>query len=160
MAAALTYALYGAGLGGMVGLMKMAKDKFLPPSAPTRTDSEFQQHPHIALDPVVVEALQRFRAYQRLCPREYDALVDNLNLLIGLQVTINGGHIESYYAYRATTYATNIKMALTRAKSRVRNVSVPHWDVDEASVLQIADDYLYNITQDVNQHMMSSRSVP
>ena len=39
-------------------------------------------------------------------------------------------------------------------KTKTRNVSVPSWDVDDASVRQIADDYLFNISQDVNQYML------
>lgn len=154
----LTYALVGAGIGGVIGLLKATKDKFIPATPPSTNSNDFQQYSSISLDPVVVEALSRFQTYKHLCSQEYEIILENLNGLIGMQVSINSGKIESYYAYRATSYATNIKMALGRAKTCVRNVSVPHWDVDEASIIQIADDYLYNITQDVNQHMLSSRT--
>ena len=154
----LTYALVGAGIGGAIGLLKATKDKYMPSTQPSVNENDYQRYPNIPLDPVVMEALSRFKTYKDLCPQEYETILENLNGLIGMQVSINSGKIESHYAYRATTYATNIKLALGRAKTRVRNVSVPHWDVDEASILQIADDYLYNITQDVNQHMLSSRT--
>lgn len=156
----LTYALIGAGIGGTIGLIKATKDKLMPsvPEASSASLSDYKNYPNIALDPVVLEALGRFQTYKHLCSQEYETILQNLDRLIGTQVTINSGKIESSFAYRATSYSTNIKLALARAKTRVRNVSVPHWDVDEASILQIADDYLYNITQDVNQYTISNRS--
>lgn len=156
----LTYALVGGAIGGAIGLLKATKDRYMPQvfTPPSATNADYHKYPNILLDPVVVEALSRFQTYKHLCPQEYETILENLNGLIGMQVAINSGKIESYYAYRATSYATNIKLALNRAKTRARNVSVPHWDVDEASILQLSDDYLYNITQDVNQHMLSSRT--
>jgi hypothetical protein len=156
----LTYALIGAGIGGTIGLLKVTKDKFMPSAPETSASlSDYKNYPNISLDTVVLEALGRFQAYKHLCPQEYDTILQNLDRLIGTQVTINSGKIESSFAYRATSYATNIKLALSRAKTKVRNVSVPHWEVDEASILQIADDYLYNITQDVNQYTISNRII-
>lgn len=156
----LTYALVGASIGGALGLLKATKDKYMPDviSSSSSGSSDYASRPNILLDPVVVEALSRFQTYKSLCPKDYEIILDNMNQLIGLQVSINQGKIESFYSYRATSYATNIKMALGRAKLLVRNVSVPHWDVDESSILSLADDYLYNITQDVNQYMLSHRS--
>jgi hypothetical protein len=148
-------------VGGVIGLLKATKDKYMPPTViNTQQTHEFQRHPNVLLDTVVMEALSRFQTYKGIIPREYDTIVDNLDKLIGIQVSINEGKIESYYPFRATTYVTNIQTALNHAKSKIRNVAVPHWDVDETSIRQIADDYLYNITQDVNQNMLSYRSPP
>ena len=153
-----TYALIGAGIGGLWGVLNVARSRWNA-SSPSSVSpvQEYAQHPNIALDPVVVEALSRFKTYKDIIPREFSTIVDNLDRLIGLQVSINQGKIESYYSFRATTYVTHIQTALNAAKSKVRNVSVPHWDVDESSIQQIADDYLYNITQEVNEYMLSNR---
>lgn len=157
----LMYALIGAGVGGTIGLLKVAKDKLMPSpesSSANNSSQEYANYPNILLDPVTLEALSRFQtSYKHLIPREFQIIVENLNKLIGIQVSINSGKIESYYPFRATTYVTQIQTALNSSKYKIRNVSVPHWDSDDATIRQIADDYLYNISQDVNQHMLSTR---
>ena len=155
----LTFALVGAGIGGTIGLLNVAKNKLMPDNA-SKTDHshEYAAYPNILLDSVVIEALSRFGTYKNMIVPEFNTILSNLNKLIGLQVEINKGNIKSQYPFQATTYVTQIQTALNVAKTKVRNVSVPHWDVDETSIRQIADDYLYNISQDVNQFMLSSRT--
>lgn len=162
----LSYGLVGAALGGMVGVASVLFSTLT--SASTQQNSstasssastpDLSRYTNLSLDSVLMEALQRFRTYETLIPREFVTVVDNLNKLVGIQVAINQGQIESYYPFRATTYVTNVQTALNAAQQRVRNVSVPHWESDTATLRQVADDYLYNITQDVNQHMLERRT--
>lgn len=148
----LLYAGVGMLIGGGIGVFK-AYRKTHPPE-PIHSDAKYSG---IMLDPVTTEAVNQFKIYQSLIPQEYDIIVDNLNKLIELQVAINSSKIEVRYPHQATTYVTNIQRALNASKSKVRNTSVPHWDTDEQTIRQIADDYLYNITQDVNNYLVSSR---
>lgn len=114
-----------------------------------------QQFPNIALDPVCQEALSQFQTYQPHIPNEFRTIAKNLDHLIGLQVAINNGKIEANYPYRATSFNTQILTALAVAKTKLRNVSTPHLDVDIESIEGIARDYMYNIGKDVDQHLLS-----
>ena len=49
-------------------------------------------------------------------------------------------------------------MALVRAKTKARNVSVANFDSDETLINSIAGDYTYNISRDVDQYMLSRRT--
>ena len=160
----LTYALIGAGVGGLIGLGKTLKDTMSVQSSSNSSpkenkDSDLLQYKFLKLDSIVVEALDRFKTYKNLCPHEYKTILDNLDRLIGIQVDINNGKIEPTFSYKATSCVTTIKLALSKCKTRVRNVSVQHWDTDEEMIRQISEDYIYNITQDVNQHTLNGRTV-
>jgi hypothetical protein len=173
-------ALIGAGVGGLIGVVKSIKetqfDQTKPldstPHAQSNTNQghhintsvetknglnifDAKQFPNIALDPVTQEALSRFQTYQTHIPHEFRTIVKNLDHLIGIQVAINSGKIEPTYHYRAITFNTHILTALAAVKAKLRNISAPHLDVDIESVEGIARDYLYNIGKDVDQHLLS-----
>jgi hypothetical protein len=151
----LFYAGIGMLFGGGIGIFKAYRKN--SQSNDTSQESSLSKYKGIMLDSVTTEAINQFKIYESLIPEEYDVIVDNLNKLIELQITINSGKIEARYPYQATAYVTNIQKALNSSKSKIRNTSVPHWDTDEQTIRQIADDYLFNITQDVNEHLVSSR---
>lgn len=148
----LTFSLIGAGIGGLIGIANAARKSYFPDVVPNSED--FNAYPNIKLDPVALEALLRFKTYRNLAPREFDTILENMNALIGIQIAINQNNIQLNYTLRATGYVTKIQSTLNIMKTKTRNVSVPSWDVDDASVRQIADDYLFNISQDVNQYML------
>ena len=148
----LTYTLIGAGIGGLIGIANTARKVYMPDVMPNSDD--FNAYPNIKFDSVALEALLRFKTYRNLAPREFDMILENINALIGIQIAINQNNIQLNYTLRATGYVTKIQSALNAMKTKTRNVSVPSWDVDDASVRQIADDYLFNISQDVNQYML------
>ena len=150
------YAGIGMLIGGGVGIFKAYRKNHQQP-VNISSNSTLTKYQSILLDPNTTEVINHFKIYESLIPEEYDTIVHNLNKLIELQVTINGGRIEARYPYQATTYVSNIQKALNTSKSKVRNTSVPHWDTDEQTIRQIADDYLFNITQDVNEYLVTSR---
>ena len=151
----LTYTLIGAGIGGLIGIANTARKIYLPMDTPPTDD--FNAYSNIMLDSVAIEALTRLKTYRNLAPLEFTTILENLNSLIGIQVAINQNNIQLNYSMRATGYVTKIQSTLNAIKNKTRNVSVPSWDADEASIRQIADDYLFNISQDVNQYMLYSR---
>jgi hypothetical protein len=153
----LTFGLIGAGIGSIIGLAKAYKDN--QPVTSTNNIISLNKYENIVLDSVAVEALSRFQTYQTLMPLEYETILYNLNKLIGIQVSINNGKIEPYFPYRATQYTTNIQTALNASKAKVRNTSVPHFEVDSQSILSIAEDYVYNISRDVDSHLLSRRTI-
>lgn len=157
----LTFAAIGGVIGGVVGIVK----SLIPTSSSTpdqknatSDDSDILKYEYLKLDSVVMEALGRFKSYKHLCPNEYKTILESLNDLIGLQISINSGKIEPSYSYRATSLAEKIRMALVRAKSKARNVSVTNFDSDETLINSIAGDYTYNISRDVDQFMLSRRA--
>ena len=152
----LTYTLIGAGIGGFFGIANAARKVYFP--SKLQNADAFNAYSNIKLDSIAMEALDRLKSYKNLAPREYTSILENLNSLIGIQVAINEGNIQLNYSMRATGYVTKLQAALHAMKNKTRNVSVPSWDADEASIRQIADDYLYNISQDVNQYMLYNRS--
>lgn len=153
----LTYGLIGAGIGSVIGLAKAYQNN--QPATAVENVASLQKYPNIMADSVAVEALSRFQTYQALMPMEYETILYNLNQLIGLQIAINNGKIEPYYPYRATQYTTNIQSALNASKAKVRNTSVPHFEVDSQSIQSIAEDYVYNISRDVDSYLLSRRVV-
>jgi hypothetical protein len=152
----LTYTLIGAGIGGFIGIANTARKVYFP--SKVQNADAFNAYSNIKLDSIAMEALDRLKSYKNLAPREYTSILENLNSLIGIQVAINEGNIQLNYSMRATGYVTKLQATLYAMKNKTRNVSVPSWDADEASIRQIADDYLYNISQDVNQYMLYSRT--
>ena len=121
------------------------------------TSKMYGKYEFIVLDPSVVEVFNRFESYKSLIGEEYESILYNMNKLIGLQVKINEGKKELSYPHLATKYVTNIQMALNSSKLLVRNQSVPHWETDEQSVQQIANDYLYNISQDIDEYLLTGQ---
>ena len=154
----LFYATIGGVLGGVIGMFTAYSKTHASSNQLNGTSLKNEKYPHINLDPHILEILNYFKTYEKLIPKEYDTILENLNKLVELQVLINSGKIEARFPYRATTYVTNIQTALNNSKNKIRNTSVPHWETDEQNILQIADDYLFNITQDVNEHLMMSRN--
>lgn len=159
----LTFAAIGGVIGGVIGVIKSiiptsTQATTTPIQQPTDDDSDILKYDNLKLDSVVMEALGRFKSYKKLCPHEYRTILESLNDLIGLQISINSGKIEPSYSYRATSLAEKIRMALVRAKSKARNVSVANFDSDETLINSIAGDYTYNISRDVDQYMLSRRT--
>ena len=158
------YAVVGAGLGalvgGTVGIFNVYKTNNPSESVSVEQDTKdsLASYKFVSMDPFVVEALSRFQTYKNVIGSEYDKIVSSLDRLIEMQVKINNGQSETHFPYRATQYVSAIQSALAKAKHKVRNVSVPHWDVDEASIKQIAEDYLFNINQDVNAYLLQKRN--
>ena len=182
----LTYGLIGtlvgAGVGGGIGLLKVYFDNRPSSTNNTNNNNNNQQgmveggengngngnanttstfdpskYEYIKMDPVAIEALSRFYLYYSIIGREFDTIANNLNKLIGLQVSINSGNIQPYFPYRATTYDTHIQNALAACKSKIRNISLPAWSEDESSIKKISSDYVYNINQDVSHHLLTRR---
>jgi hypothetical protein len=158
----LTFAAIGGVIGGVIGVIKSiiptSTATTLPNQQSTDDDSDILRYDNLKLDSVVMEALGRFKSYKHLCPHEYRTILESLNDLIGLQISINSGKIEPSYSYRATSLAEKIRMALVRAKSKARNISVTNFDSDETLINSIAGDYTYNISRDVDQYMLSRRT--
>jgi hypothetical protein len=153
----LTFALVGAGIGGMIGVIK----SMIPSNSDQQQaseDSDFQKYEYLKMDSVVLEALGRFKSYKHLCPHEYKTILDNLNELIRIQVDINNGKISTAYAYQSTSIAEKIRVALARAKLKARNVSVTNFDADENLINNIANDYVYNISRDIDQYILSRKN--
>ena len=155
----VTYSLIGAGLGGLIGIVKTyINNKSTDPASLNNIPLYLKKYKNILLDPLVVEITNRFQMYQNVIPVEFDTITSNLDKLIGLQVSINNNIIEPYFPYRATGYVTNIKQAVIEAKNKMKNISVPNWDEDQQTLLSIAEDYLYNNNQEVNAYMISKRN--
>lgn len=152
--AGLKYAAIGAGIGGMVGFAKQFMSSSLSPDQSPSAQTILQSYKYILMDSVAIGALNQLLLYASSARDDVGQLLTNLNNLIGIQVSINEGQIAVQYPYRATTYVTSVKSSLNRIKHSLRNVSVPHLEEDIQSITQIAEDYLYNINQDVSAHMI------
>lgn len=167
----LYFMLYGTVVGGIIGVAKTYysssggstngnnTNNTTPQHQPQQPSNEFpiDKYPNIKMDSVAHDSILKLYPYRTHMQREFDALVQNMEQLIGIQVSINNGKIEPYYPYRATSYVTRIQNALTNAKHKLRNISTPHFESDETTIKQIAEDYLYNINQDVNSHLLTRR---
>jgi hypothetical protein len=153
----LYYAGIGMVVGGCWGVLKAYKNiHWNRKSNENDRNQIFYQYKYVLMDNEVVEAFHKFKMYQHIIPNEFESILQNFDKLIELQVRINDQNVEARYPYQATTYVTRIHSILNKCKSKVQNISVPHWDTDEGLLKQIADDYLYNITQDVNQYLITS----
>lgn len=151
--------LFGALIGGAFGVVKTYTEQKSTEidgsTSQSKNDTNLlDPYKNVQLDPVAIEAMSRFRTYESCCKEEIKQIMDNLDKLIALQVSINSGKIEAYYHHKATQFVTTIHHLLNVVKQKTRNMSTPHYDEDESSVKQIAEDYLYNIKQDVDLHLL------
>jgi hypothetical protein len=170
------FAAVGAGIGLVVGLARsyvstsanvsthqispsLSGEKSIS-SDSTQGGLDLNRYKYLAMDPVAVEAANRFMAYSSQGKIEYMSILNNLDKLISMQVTINSGKIEAHLPYRATQCVTSIERDLAQIRHRLRNVSAPHFDVDEASIKQIANDYLFNISKETDEYLLSRRGDP
>jgi gas vesicle protein len=151
----ISYAIIGAGVGGVIGA---AKTYFPSDKVSEENKQKLSKYPNILLDYVAIGIVNKLQIYEKQIQKEYDIILSNLDKLIGLQVEINKGQIKVYFPYRATTYVTEIQTALQSARGKLRNISVPHWEEDEKTIQSIAEDYLYNINQDVDSFLLTQRS--
>lgn len=154
----LSYALVGAGIGGVIGLLKAAKDKYMPSTTTQTNNPQLLKYTSLVQDSVALDSMLSLQSYSGPIRSEFDTIAKNLDKLIALQIRINQGQVEAVFPYRATTYATTIGSALNACKAKLRNVSTPNWETDEASIRSIADDYVYNISQETSQHTLENRN--
>ena len=151
----LSYGIYGLLIGGGIGIVQAYRKT--RPSSNVLNPPADPRYQYILQDPEAAEMINQFKTYQSIIPEEYETIIENLNKLIELHIKMLNQDIEIRYLYRATTCVANIRKALNLAKNKVRHVSVPHWETDEQNMMTIAEDYLFNINQDINNYMVSSR---
>lgn len=152
----LYYGMIGFGVFGAVGAAKT----FFGQSNTLTSQQQFdlQNYPNVQLDQLVVEALHKIEPFGKHAAEELRIIKDCFNKLIGLQIEINRQNIQAIYPYRATLYCTSIENALRKMEFFIRNIVTPHFETDKTAIINLANDYKYNITQDTNNFLISNRS--
>lgn len=149
----LSYMAIGAGLGGAYGVWKSYSG-----NGQELVDSD-SQYPNIKYDEFAQDAVNKLRTYQRYDPESFDNILFNIDRMIGLQISVNEEKINASFPHKATRYYMNIDRELKNLKYATRNTSVPGFQTDSDTLLQMMDDYRNNITLDTNTYLLSHRSV-
>jgi len=139
----ITYGIIGFGVLGSFGAIKTYTDSRKFPDETPLNLTEDEQFPNIKYDPNAQQSIKELKQYQH-------------DKLIGLQILINNKDFKAEYPYKASRYASNVKLALSDMEKKLRNVSVPYFPSERDAVIEIAENYAHNINADCTYGLMDS----
>jgi hypothetical protein len=158
-------ALIGAGLGATFGLgsalLSSAKQKIVQRDTATMPTSGSaagrksvgQQYPYLEKS-TAYDAVMRMTDYRLFSPAAYVEICSNMNQLAELHDRMHHKEpVKTIYEIRASRYRYNVQQALlTLAKHFFNQQPTAQFQEDADALLKVADDYMYNISQQMREH--------
>lgn len=149
----IKYMAVGASVGSLFGLWNTYSNNS---SQPENFDTKRNTYENIKLDSHAEEIMNKFGSYaENINPDLYDEIAYNLDRLISLQVLINQGKVNVNFPHKATRYFYNIKYSTKKIKSQLRQILTPTMNDDIKEIMNIASNYVNNITLDTDSYIMS-----
>ncbi len=150
----LTNSLIGAGIGGVVGAVYFVFQSLQPNSNSSNQSNDpsnlLSKYNKITYYNNLHDLLKRMMPYVTFAPQEMDNICNYFQRLIDIQINIQNKQIKPSLPYEATRLGSSIQYTLAQLKQKGRNIAMPHFEEESKALVQIADDFAYNIRQDVN----------
>lgn len=149
----------GAGIGTAIGVaLQFTKNK---KKTQIRVDTDINSIINLKHCKDASEAVMRMMDYRILHPQAYQSLQLNMDRLCGIYLLIVSPEtVPVSYEIKASRYRANIQEAV-RALSKQYRDGVPskQFEEDVDVLMKVADNYMYNIRQEMKEKLTNRQAV-